>query len=130
MFGGLRVYLGEQLIARFTTQKAASLLAYLACHRRETHPREVLIELLWPESEPKAGRASLSQALSSLRRQLEPPGVPTGALLQTTYASVGLNADAVTTDVAAFEMALRLAAQTLDGRERAPLLTQALELYR
>ena len=48
--------------------------AYLAFYLRRAHPREVLAELLWPETPPEAARNSLSQALSSLRRRLEPPG--------------------------------------------------------
>ncbi len=38
-------------------------------------PHEVLVEFLWQGSEPKVGRHRLCQALYSLRRQLEPPGV-------------------------------------------------------
>src|SRR5690348_8635319 len=98
MFGGLRVYQDQRVITRFTTQKVASLLAYLAYYPHKSHPRDVLIELLWPDGLPQAGRASLSQALSSLRRQLEPPGVPSNSILVTTYAAVGLNPRAVTTD--------------------------------
>src|SRR5438034_10917655 len=67
-------------ITRFQTRKTALLLAYLAYHNRRPHPREALIEMLWPESEPGAGRNSLSKALSSLRHQLEPPGVSAGAV--------------------------------------------------
>src|SRR5258708_4555081 len=99
MFGHLRVQQGERVMTRFTTQKSAVLLAYLACRLRQTHPREVLIEMLWPDGEPKSSRASLSQALSSLRRQLEPPGVVSGSILVTTNATVALNPEAIATDV-------------------------------
>lgn len=127
---GLQVQLGERTIARFSTQKAAALLAYLACHSGQTHPREVLIDMLWPDTILRAGRASLSQALSSLRRQLEIPGIPAGALIQTTYSTVGLNPDVITTDVAEFEAALRSAAQVTDSEQRARFLTEAVECYR
>ena len=53
--------------------------------------REMGIELFWPEIAPAAGRNNLSKALTSLRHQLEPPGVPTGAVLVTDNASVRLN---------------------------------------
>src|SRR5262245_60292813 len=98
MFGGLRVQQGDRLITRFTTQKTASLLAYLAYHLDRAHPRELLIELLWPDVDPPAGRNRLSVALNSLRRQLEPLGVPTGALLQADYQRIQLHPSAVTTD--------------------------------
>ena len=64
---------GDRVIDRFRTQKNASLLAYLAFHLHLSHPREALIELLWPECDPAVGRDRLSTALTSLRRQLEPP---------------------------------------------------------
>src|SRR5437868_2005863 len=75
LLGGLRAERGEQVITRFKTQKVASLFAYLAYYLRQTHSREILIELLWPESEVLTLRNSLSVALSSLRNQFEPPGV-------------------------------------------------------
>src|SRR3989442_8100496 len=74
LLGQFRVQTGDRVITRFATQKAGSLLAYLAFHP-EPHPREILVEILWPDGLPEAGRASLSQALSTLRRQVEPPGV-------------------------------------------------------
>src|SRR5438876_10347187 len=76
LFGGLRITQGERVITRFRTQKAASLLAYLAYHFPQAHPREVLIEMLWPEVEPATGRNRLRMALTFLRHPLEPPGVP------------------------------------------------------
>ena len=47
--------------------------------------------MLWPESYPDPGRNHLSVALSSLRHQLEPPGVPHGAILRADRFSVQLN---------------------------------------
>src|SRR2546421_151991 len=99
LFGGLRVQVGERLITRFQTQKTASLLAYLAYYLERSHPRELLIDLLWPEADPGAGRHRLSMALSSLRRQLEPPGVIVGAVLQAHRFCVHLNPSAVRTDL-------------------------------
>src|SRR5438477_8473030 len=110
LFGALRVQQGERLITRFRTQQTGALLAYLAYHRHQSHSRETLIELFWPESEPETGRHNLSNALSSLRGQLEPPGVPGGTVIIADRFSVELNPDAVTTDVVAFEQALRRAA--------------------
>src|SRR5438105_4651494 len=75
MLGGLRATQGEQVVARFQTRKTGALLAYLAYHGHRPHPREELIELLWPECDPRAGHDRLKTALSSLRRQLEPPDV-------------------------------------------------------
>src|SRR5262249_56949846 len=96
--GGLRVPRGPQVFRRFRMQKAGALLAYLAYYSHRSHPRDALIELLWPESDLEAGRNRLSVALSSLRRQLEPPGVPAGAVIMADHGPVHLNPVAVTTD--------------------------------
>src|SRR5689334_1812715 len=91
MLGGLRATCGERSITRFRTRKTGELLAYLAYFRERAHPRELLIDLLWPEDDIDAGRHSLSTALSSLRALLEPPGiVPDGAVLLTDRHTVGL----------------------------------------
>ena len=130
LFGGLRVQGGDRVISRFPTQKTGALLAYLGYHLDSTHPREVLVELLWPESLPSAGRNSLSKALSSLRQELEPPGVPAGAVIIADRASVRLNSETVTTDVAQFESALQLAGRTRSRVEQMQHLADAVELYR
>ena len=130
LFGGLRAQRGDKIIERFSTQKAGALLAYLAYYCQRAHPREVLVELLWQESEPKVGRHRLCQALYSLRRQLEPPGVSTGAVIVAKRFSVQLTPAAVTTDVAEFEAALKAAQQTDSPPEPTHHLLTAVELYR
>jgi DNA-binding SARP family transcriptional activator len=127
---GLRAQQDDRLITRFSTQKTGALLAYLAFYRDRVHSREVLFELFWPECIPEAGRRSLRVALSSLRHQLEPPGVPQGAVIIADRNSVRLNPVAVTTDVAEFEAALQSAARAKSSVERVQHLTDAVELYR
>lgn len=129
LLGELRARHGDRVVSRFPTQKTGALLAYLAYHLRRAHPRDALIELLWPESAPHAGRQSLSQALSSLRHLLEPPGLPAGTVLIADRASVRLDPTAVVTDLSEFEAALRAAAQAGSGAARVSHLTQAVELY-
>ena len=129
LFGGLRAQRGEQIITRFTTQKVASLFAYLSFYRRQAHSREILIELLWPDSDVPTLRNNLSVALSSLRNQFEPPGVPQGTVLRADRFSVGLNPATVTTDVQEFEQALKAAVKAESRTEREQRLTEAVELY-
>src|SRR4051794_5422600 len=102
MLGRFVVRQGNREFHRFHTQKTASLLAYLACYKQRFHPREVLIELFWPDDAQEAARNSLSVALNALRRQLEAPGIPPGTLLIADRSSVYLNPDAFTTDVEDF----------------------------
>src|SRR5262249_17844054 len=119
----------DRVITRFRTRKVAALLAYLAYHAHRSHPREELIELFWPEGSPETSRRSLRVALASLRRQLEPPGIPPGAVLVASRASVRLNPELHVTDVALFEAALQAASKAEDVAERTQRLTEAAALY-
>ncbi|MCX6378955.1 MAG: BTAD domain-containing putative transcriptional regulator [Armatimonadetes bacterium] len=129
LLGGLRVEGNQTTITRFNTQKTAGLLAYLAYFLRNMSAREVLIDTLWSDATPEAGRHNLSVALSTLRNQLEPLGVSTGGVIRADRYSVGLNPAAVTTDVAEFNAALLFSKKTSTTTERAQLLMQALDLY-
>ncbi len=147
LLGGLRATRGEQVVVHFRTQKTAALLAYLAYHGDRRHPRDGLMEMLWPDNGLDAARASLSVALSALRRQLSlapaPPEGQEGAatdrpagsgerveILLADHSTVQLNPAAVTTDVALFEVALAGAAPVTAADEQARWLTRAVELYR
>ncbi len=118
-----------QQAALVLTHKTGALLAYLAYHPGRSHPREILIDLLWPQASPESGRHNLSLALSSLRNQLEAPGVPAGSVIVADRFSVELSPAAFSTDVAAFEQGLRLAAQARGEGERLQRLAQAADLY-
>jgi DNA-binding SARP family transcriptional activator len=128
LLGELRATRGAWTVTRFRTQKTAALLAFLALRRGQARPREELVELLWPDAGPESGRNSLSQALSALRQQLEPPGVEAGSVLVTTRASVALAAEATETDADELEAALE-AARRATGGARAAALQRALELH-
>jgi non-specific serine/threonine protein kinase len=130
LLGWLRAAQGRRVVSRFQTQKTAALLAYLAYFRGRTHAREELTELLWPGCEPEQGRTSLRQALSSLRRQLEPPGVPAGAVIVANRQTVELSSTAATTDVAELDAALEAAARAGGGLGAARELERAVGLYR
>jgi predicted ATPase/DNA-binding SARP family transcriptional activator len=130
LFGGLRLLQGDRVLTRFRTHKAATLLAYLALHLRQSHPRDQLVDLFWPEMELEAGRVNLSTALTSLRRPLEPPGIPSGSVLVADRRSVQLNPAAVATDVAEFDALLDAASRAGDLAERTVLLERAVGLYR
>jgi DNA-binding SARP family transcriptional activator len=131
LFGGLRASTGDGQEIRCQTPKTGVLLAYLAYHLRRPAPqRSLLIDLLWPEAEPRTGQNRLRQTLFSLRRQLEPPGILPGSVLVADHASVRLNPVAVTTDVGEFEATLRATADAVSGGERISHLSRAVELYR
>ena len=130
LLGWLRVVQADRVINRFRTRKAEALLAYLAYFRHRSHPREQLVELLQPEGVPSAGLRRLSVEITVLRRQLEPPGVPPGAVLIATRTAIQLNPEACVTDVAHFEAALEAAKRAQTPVERAQQLAVAARLYR
>ena len=130
LLGGLVVRQEQRVLSRFPTRKSASLLAYLACFKAKAHGREQLADRFWPGLEPEAARHNLRQTLFSLRRLLEPPGVPAGSILIADKAQIRLNAKAVRTDVAEFEHLLHVAARAVPLTERLLALEQAAALYK
>jgi DNA-binding SARP family transcriptional activator len=129
LLGGLRVQLADRVITHFPTQKTAVLLAYLAYHHQHPHPRDALIDQLWPEIDLEAARSSLRSALYSLRHLLEPEDAA-GHLLLASRSTVSLHPDAFTTDVADFRAALHSAGRSERPTKRAARLSGALAGYR
>ncbi|GBC92553.1 Putative HTH-type transcriptional regulator [bacterium HR15] len=129
LLGEFRVEVEGQPIPRFRTRTTALLLAYLLRYPQR-HSREQLLRLFWKGVPKAAARNNLRVTLSSLRQQLEPPGVPKGWVLQSDRHTVGLNPDLVQTDVALFEDALQRAGHASTDEERQQLLEYACALYR
>jgi predicted ATPase/class 3 adenylate cyclase len=130
MLGELRLTGDERVMTRFRTRETGLLLAYLAYYRDRSHPREALRECLWPDADPTSARRRLSAALTSLRRRLEPPGVPPGSVILADRDRIGLRPAAIDSDVAQFRMALRAARDAPERAARVQALSEALELYR
>ncbi|HEV2473729.1 MAG TPA: BTAD domain-containing putative transcriptional regulator, partial [Chthonomonadales bacterium] len=128
LFGRLRATSAERTITRFPAGKARELLARLACYPDREHSREELVELLWPEVEPGAGRLRLRVAINSLRKQLEPPGVAPGTSIVSEGDSIRLDLRAITSDVYQFHGLLRSAQRAAEHDRCAALLAQAVEL--
>jgi predicted ATPase/DNA-binding SARP family transcriptional activator len=129
LLGVLRARLRDHLIDRFPTQRTAALLAWLAYHADEPTARERLADLLWPRASAAAGRTSLRKALSSLRRLLEPPGVPAGAVIEADRLAVRLRATAIAVDALEFRRLAALALRERDEARRARLCDEALGHY-
>lgn len=136
LFGGMRLECdaaGEIRLPR----RAQSLLAYLLVHTQKFHPREVLIDALWPNFDPESSHNCLNTTLWRLRKLLEPsvPAAAAGAYVLTNSAgAVGFNWEsAAWVDVAALEAVatrvLAIPAEVLSAAD-ALSLDQALELCR
>jgi len=82
LLGQFKVIIGENEIplSNWKSAKALMILKYLAANR--THgfiPREVLIEMLWPDEDLQKTGSRFNVALSSLRKTLEPNLPPKAA---------------------------------------------------
>jgi DNA-binding SARP family transcriptional activator len=104
LLGGLRVHTGAGRELRVVSRKAQALLGCLALQPGVPHSRDVLAGLLWEDSDPELARASLRQALASLRRSL-PESCATA--LRCDAGTVMLDADLASSDVEQFRTLIR-----------------------
>jgi len=118
LLGGLQARLDDGRAVALPTRKAQALLAYLALPLGRAHPRDKLAALLWGGIREESARASLRQALFSIRKAL---GESDSALRQEGD-SLALDPDNVEVDAARFERAVK------EGTPEA--LARAIELYR
>lgn len=105
LFGGLEVLRDGEPITHFRTQRAKAIVAYLALFPRQ-HLRETVCDAIWPDATIDEARSRLRQELSVLRKTLELPGSE-GEFLVADRLTLALKPGTFTTDVAAFERALR-----------------------
>jgi predicted ATPase len=119
LLGAFELSDGRQRLTRLASRPMVALLARLALAPERNHPREELVELLWPGVDPQVSRNRLRQTLSVLRSVLEPPSEVLAPVLQADRHDVRLVRGAIECDVVAFEREARL------GRA-----AQALALYR
>src|SRR5204863_5609361 len=89
LFGGLRLFRDGQEAA-LPGRKSAALLACLAFYLNRQHAREALAEQLWSDEPLDATRDRFKQALSVLRRSLEPEDIPPGSVLAANRTHVRL----------------------------------------
>jgi predicted ATPase len=113
LLGGVTAQTGTTTLSRWPSRAVGALLARLALAPQRMHPREELVELLWPGVSLERGRPRLRQALSVLRSLLEPAGSDGPAVLLADRHSVRLNPQAIDCDVLQFER--DLAAGDLEG---------------
>jgi len=119
----------EGVPLEFDTRKNVALIAYLAV-TGESHSRETLITLLWPELEPSRARAGLRRNLSVLKKALG------GQWLVVERETIGTDAKAdFWSDVDQFQRLL--GTWQTHGHARADVcpdclnsLAEAVELYR
>src|SRR5262245_65456576 len=70
LLGGFQAWLGLGSHLALPTRKSQALLAYLALPLGRALPRDTLAALLWGSLRQESARASLRQALFSIRKAL------------------------------------------------------------
>lgn len=106
LLGALQAVRPGVVLAHFPTRAVALLLARLAMQPGRRHSRDELIEFLWPGADRLAGRNRLRQALSTLKRLIEPPDSP-APILVADRLCVQLAPDTVECDAVLFEQLAR-----------------------
>lgn len=95
-------------ITQFPSRAAVLLLARLALAPQRMHPREELVELLWPGVELDVGRNRLRQVLSVLKGKLECGGA--APVILADRLAMRAAPGALSCDAVAFEHQLRAGA--------------------
>ncbi len=93
--------------SRWPTRAVAALLARLALGPDRLHPREELVELLWPGVSLSVGRNRLRQALSALKALLESRDAAVAPVLMADHFAIRVAPGALACDVLDFERCLR-----------------------
>ena len=100
VLGEFKVFRDGLAVPLPPSKKTRALLAYLALPPGQVHPRSQVAALLWGDQPEAGARASLRQALFTLRKAL--PAAPFPILLVDS-ATVALHPTAVEVDVGRFE---------------------------
>lgn len=69
MLGKFSMTVQETTVA-FPSSRSLSLLKYLLLNHKQNNPREVLMDVFWPEVTPNRARNNLNVAMSSIRKAL------------------------------------------------------------
>ena len=64
------MYQDDRLITDWNGLRGKSIFKYLLAHRDSPIPKDILMDLFWPDAQPEAARRNLHQAIYSLRRTL------------------------------------------------------------
>ena len=135
VFGAFQVTLTNGSNAKFESDKARALLAYLAVESDRPHRRDALIGLLWPDEPEQIARQNFRQALYSLPQTIRDSSARPPYLLITRDEIQFNPASKFSLDVASFHSHLAATANHSHSRLDmcavcAPRLQQAIDLYR
>jgi predicted ATPase/tetratricopeptide (TPR) repeat protein len=109
LLGAVEVCSGHADPIHWPSRAAAALLARLALAPQRAHPREELVELLWPGVALDVGRNRLRQTLSTLKSLLE-AGPAAGPVISADRSALRLLPGTLVCDAVEFERQVRAGA--------------------
>ncbi len=71
--GPFQVYLNDQLVEDWRNGKAKSVFKYLIAHHDRPVPKEILMDVFWPDANPDHARNSLNVTIYHIRQTLSVP---------------------------------------------------------
>ncbi|HSW08323.1 ATP-binding protein [Aquabacterium sp.] len=107
LLGAFELSNGRQRHGKLGTRAAMALLARLCLQPDAAHPRETLVELLWPEVAAAAGKQRLRQTLLTLKQVLEPAEHAGFQVIEADRFTIRLIAGRVQCDAVVFEAAFK-----------------------
>jgi len=133
LLGSFEVRCGGSVLNAWPSKKARLLFAYLAMEPGRLVPKDVLVELFWPDASPARGSNNLSIAVHQLRSALKGsfPDGNHGVIVQKGL--YGLDAEAAWVDVREFQACMAKARPGLEKGAKDQVracLSEALALYR
>ena len=129
LFGRVSVACGTQKIDDFPTVQSRSLLAFLAMHPDQDHPRDRLIEALWPGRPNGSSGNRLSVAYYLLKRSLSEIGAVPGRLFVSDRHGIRLDPANTTIDLHEFRRAVFLARAASSPEVKRRQCARAVEMY-
>jgi DNA-binding SARP family transcriptional activator len=115
MLGTFTITIND-LTLKLSSSRGLLLLKYLILHHKQNIPREVLMDLFWPDAEPETARNSLNVALHSLRRAVQAQTEMPLIVFEDGGYSLAPNLK-IWIDVEEFERCVK-AGQRLEGRDQ------------
>jgi DNA-binding SARP family transcriptional activator len=131
MLGAFSLTIQDSLL-KIPVSRGLSLLKYLLLHHKQDTPREVLMDIFWPDADPEAARNNLNVAMHNLRQALH--SVTDVVVIRFKDGAYGLATDLeIWLDVKDFEDCIREGQRMEAQNQLTAAMTEyeiAVNLYR
>lgn len=130
LFGRVTARANDKETDDFTTTHSRNLLVFLAMHADIDHPRDRLIEALWPDKLDGSARNRLSVTLYHINRALEGLDATLAEAIVASRTTIRLDTALAPVDLHLFRTCVVKARTTRESDEKREHYRQAFELYR